>query len=516
VTSSGEDGWFGFYLKTTDAGWNVQPALRHPLTPSGNENNVGFLKDLIPDGEWHLYEWNIDDTSGAAPDGWTAAGSAGVFGGVTSFTDGNHFLEALHFRNSSLTVGVTNTIYVDYITKSASGSVSNLLDNPCTSTAGVLVKGPLSITTNVVIVTGVASNATTLTVYQDSGSGTFASIGTKTTGVAAGDNQVTVSGLVKSAAIFATQTIAGQEGCLTANPVFVGGGASPSIRLALSIRETSSTGPIGTPGDISNGNLHFLGASLLSGQQPADARVISPSTNWQTVTFQRGTDPIVKWNSTSGTPTGTLNDLTTDYGILEALAFAIDSTTDSGPFNIYVDNIQNGSTVVQDFEGALNGSTDFTFRQPSFSTTTSGSLLSTPNITQVSGLVADTGSKSLNTQWQFNGTNANKWLRLTTSGATGSVNAQLDLNQPISLRILILPVGASAPAVTLTNATLSASLVNGRTVLSWNGVHNLQQSSFVGGPYTNAVASSTNAFNPTPSPYTVTNAESIKFFRLNN
>jgi hypothetical protein len=73
----------------------------------------------------------------------------------------------------------------------------------------------------------------------------------------------------------------------------VGGGANPSIRVALTIRETSSTGPAGVPGDNSSVNLHFLNASAVSAGAPIDAGIVYPSNTWQTVTFLRGTNEIV-------------------------------------------------------------------------------------------------------------------------------------------------------------------------------------------------------------------------------
>ena len=147
------------------------------------------------------------------------------------------------------------------------------LVQPCLSIPVVGVTGPLSTNVNQVVVTGVSASATNVFVYQNSGAGMVV-IGSKTTGVTAGNNTVTVSGLVKNAQVAATQKINGQEGCTPTSGLLVGGGANPAIRLTLSLRETASTGPVGTAGSTASANLHFLGASGTSGGAPDRKSVV--------------------------------------------------------------------------------------------------------------------------------------------------------------------------------------------------------------------------------------------------
>jgi len=612
TTSSADDGWIGFYLKTTNSDWNVQPWLE------GASVNGGTPKNVIGDGDWHLYEWNLEDTSGG-PDGWGSI--AGIIGGVATVADGAHTFDSIVFRTAGFppSLPFTNIIYMDYVAKSDTGSVSNLLLNPCINTSGVLVTGPLATNSNQVTVTGVASNATAVTVYQNTGSGgSMVSIGTRTTGIVAGNNFVTVSGMVKGAQVAATQTISGQESCIPNSGLFAGGGANPSIRVALSVRETSSTGPAGTAGNTSSGNIHFFGASTISSSAPIDATVVNPSNAWQTITFQRGTEsigdsanadgtisaaaayggndtvsiqvyafrtwkgvtiysvssanspdkndpnpfrvnwtwdsvpgaqgyrvlrnvnfagfteyrdvttnslsdlntgwtagttvtpnttvttPSVKWNLGSGDPVGTQNAIGTQWGILEAIAFSISDLSDTGPFDIYIDNIQNGTTVFQDFEGAVSGKADYAFRTPTFSGTTSGSILTAPDVGLVSNAAADSGTKSLHIQFQWSGTNATKWLRFTTSGLG---DPQIDLDALTSMRILVLPKGAVpvAPAKPVLSIGRSGASVN----LNWTGTHNLQQAAVVTGPYTTVT-------NATVAPFTTNTTSSAQFFRLTN
>src|SRR2546429_2728274 len=79
TTSAGTDGWIGFYAKTTAAGWTSQIFLE------GASNNGSIEKTLLADGAWHLYEWNIDDTSGG-PNGWGTI--TGIIAGTAALAHG--------------------------------------------------------------------------------------------------------------------------------------------------------------------------------------------------------------------------------------------------------------------------------------------------------------------------------------------------------------------------------------------------------------------------------------------
>jgi hypothetical protein len=624
VTSADVDGWIGFYLKTTNVGWDVQIWLEGP------SNNGGTRKEIIADGEWHLYEWDLDNVDGDL-NGWGAI--PGITGGDPVVQDGSHTIDSIIFRNSTLTPieQQTNVIFLDFVAKTASGSVADLLAtlDPCNSIAGVQAIGPIATTSSEVIVSGVSALATTVSVYQDSGAGNIV-IGTKAAGITAGNNSVTVSGLAQAARVVATQTIGGQESCIPggAFAITVGGGANPSIRAALTIRETTSTGPVGEPGISTSLNLHFLGVTTASSGAPINAGIIYPSNGWQTVTFLRGTNEVVgdsanaagtavagigyngfdsvsimvyasrtlengatiysaasavslevtsndgftvnwSWDAVAGatgyrvlrslnfagylevqdvtsnsfndpntgwtydpevvtTPStaqsgrsvqwnpslSNTNNLPGQWGILESIAFAVHD--DTGPFNLYIDNLKNGATVFQTFETAPAGTTDYGFRQPSFSGTTAGNILTTPMVGQVSNAVADEGTKSFRVSFQWKDTSATRWLRLTTSGVN---NPQVNLDEPISFRILLQPVGATPPAAPAA-PLLSISQVADKQVLSWTGGHRLQTAVNVLGPYTNAPQTlSPNVWTNITlggwlSPWTNNFVEPTRFFRL--
>ncbi len=83
----------------------------------------------------------------------------------------------------------------------------------------------------------------------------------------------------------------------------------------------------------------------------------------------------------------------------------------------------------------------------------------------------------------------------------------VNLNDPISIRFLLLPAGLTP--VSPTQPTLLVNQYGSRVVLSWTGSHNLQTSVNVGGTYTNVPGVITG-------PYTNNFTEAQRFFRLAN
>ncbi len=629
-TSPDVDGWIGFYARTTNTGWDVQLWLAGPLINGSLRHNGSTQKELIADGEWHLYEWNLDDNSGGE-DGW--GNIPNIITGFSEVLDGNHYINSIIFRNAE-SEDATAVIDVDFVAQNTEGSVADLLDDPCRNVSGVLPIGPISSDVNEVTIVGATASTSAITVYQNSGpNGSMVAVGSKTSDIVEGNNAVTVSGLQKGGIVAATQTVNGQESCVPTIGLFVGGGANPSIRAALSIRETSSEGPVGSPGISTSANLHFLGTASVQAGAPINAPIIYPSNDWQTVTFNRGSGATVgdatglvasttsesgynptdivelqvyayrtlpngniiysetpaqsdvvtsndvfavnwAWNAVPGAdgyrllrsywyggfyeyvdvtdtqyhdqnnnwiydpnetvdaiaiktaqagasiqwnPTASnTNNLPGDWGILEAIGFIIDDPGDTGPFDLYIDDLKNGDTVFQTFETAPSGSTDYGFRAPSFSGTTSGSLLTTPNVGQVSNLAANTGSKSFHARFQWKGTNSTTWLRLTTSGVN---NPQVNLNEPISFRLLMQPVGATPPTPPAA-PELSITETDAGVVLNWEGGHRLQSATTASGPYANVPQNnSPNVWTNITSgaflgPWTNSYTEPARFFRL--
>jgi hypothetical protein len=352
--------------------------------------------------------------------------------------------------------------------------------DPCLNGLPVLntVNGPLAAGQTFVNVPGVAANATKVTVYADG-----VQIGQKSTGIVGGDTVevVTTSPLVAGQVISVTQHDAASiESCRPNTGPVVGSGPNPPVRIAYSLRmDAALTGPIGAPGASSSGWLWMLGATGPTsgfGTAPASGAVLQPGACWQTVTFQHGTDPGYTWiGVAAGEPT---------FAILDSIAFSMEFPYDSGPYAIYVDNIKNGSTLIEDFENiGTNNVVEYLLNEPDYSGTTAGFLLSqapgaiTPNVSMVTNAVADTGTNSTLVSWQFKDTAAASWVRIPLQG-TGRKNPQVDLSQPISMRFLVLPVGQTAPALQVANIgnlnvtpggniTLQAPIIKGSGALTY-------------------------------------------------
>jgi hypothetical protein len=434
---------------------------------------------------------------GASPNGWSTLGY------LTNSPTGANPQITLYFVGGNVSATLNQRVEMDCFRFS--------LAVPCQAVIAPSVTGPLSSNSTTVAVTGLTNTATKVTIYQDSGSG-MVSIGSLTISgsPAPASTNVPVSGLVRGAHVAATQTAGGQESCVPSTGTLVGAGPNTSLRIALSIRgDPNLTGPVGSTGGFTSPNVYFLGASSVltgSGACPDDAPVIYPSNTWQTVTFQRGPDPMnptnptVLWNNGGG---GT-SDLEGNFGALDGIGLV--DNGDPGNYSIYIDDLANGTNgVFEDFESFTVGSTTG-FSQPSFSGTTSGSLLPSPNSSTIVTNTAYSGAKCTRIQWQFLDGQTNKWLRLVHSGNRGVANPQLNLNEPISFKLLLLRPGDPVPPPPGANrpGSLSIAQFGADIVLSWSGSFPLQRASSLPGGWSDVGVSTgpyTNAINAGPAFY---------------
>jgi hypothetical protein len=344
-----------------------------------------------------------------------------------------------------------------------------------------VIDGPLYAGQTNVTVPGVSASATNVNVYTNG-----VPAGRLSHGVVAGVNVVPTSALVKGSFVTATQTgTNGVESCNNSQGTMVGGGANPQIRVSLSLEtDPALAGPIGATGTSTSGNYFFLDATGDAGiggfgTAPAGGQVIYPSTNWQTLTFNPG-DSGYYW---AGAYAFSTTMQPGNFAQLDAIALCIDDLTDTGPFAIYIDDIMNGTNVIQNFESVPTGTVGAQFNTPSSSSTTSANLLAAapgtinPNVSVVNRVASSTGTNSCLVSWQFAGTNAVNWLRLSAGGTAGGTTAfpQLDVTQPISFNLLLEPVGQTAPLPpAVTAPTLVSSVTNSTLTLNWSGTFYLQ------------------------------------------
>ena len=365
-------------------------------------------------------------------------------------------------------VGVTQpTVVFQYYSGTVTSSKRFFADSvlftylfdTCKEVATPAVNGPLAAGQNFANVQNIVEGVTNIKVYKVIAGtpDTYQLIGQSSSVVAGAVNMVPLSApLAKDDRVIASQTKNGIESCLDVpSPSLVGGGSNPpgGIRVAFNIREANVPPTIGADGGIA-GDVFFLGSSDRVngkfGAAPLGGQILTPSANWQTVTFARGVDPtapidpVYCW-STTGQPT-----LDNNYGVLDSLALAINDLTDTGPYAIYIGKVINGDKVIQDFSGATNQEPTVMFSLPGASATSAqnGNLLAqppgaySPNTSVVVTTNAGPSGKSLLVSWQWNNTAPETWIQLLTRGS-GTPNPIVDLRQPIQVEVLVLPVGVN-------------------------------------------------------------------------
>jgi PEP-CTERM motif len=130
--TAGDDGFIGFYLRTSATGWETSINLDGATGATG-EMAGSLSLPIVADGEWHLYEWSLDLSNwGQIP------GIGGVPNG-SALALGAHTIDSIYFRDLDGTPGPTADIYVDFVAKSASGSIAALVPEP--ATLGLLALG---------------------------------------------------------------------------------------------------------------------------------------------------------------------------------------------------------------------------------------------------------------------------------------------------------------------------------------------------------------------------------------
>ena len=322
--------------------------------------------------------------------------------------------------------------------------------DPCINVPQIAtVNGPLAAGQTFVNVPGVSTLATNVSVYADSGSGGVLIGSVAVTNVTSA--VVPCTALVQGNFITANQTISNVLACSYGPGIgqIVGAGPNSSLRFCVSLaRDGSLTGPAGAAANSASTDFYWLGASAKfnpgsTGGGPVDGMQLLPSTCWQTVSFDPQVDATFAYGGGSGTPD------TNPFAAMNSLCIAIDDLTDSGPYDIYIDNIQNGSTVIDDFETSSNGALNAAFLLPSASGVVSGFTTKTymlaqppgtisPNIASVNTNHADTGNKACEVSWQFKDVSHADWIKLDLAS-----EVQVDMTKPISFRVLILPTGVT-------------------------------------------------------------------------
>lgn len=105
------EGYIGFYLMTTTPGLQVSVLLDEQLSTASSGLEQGTLRDVIADGQWHLYEWNIDD----------AADWGNFAGGNGEIDVASVWVDAMYIRSLTEQSAVVNW---DFLAQNRTGSLA--------------------------------------------------------------------------------------------------------------------------------------------------------------------------------------------------------------------------------------------------------------------------------------------------------------------------------------------------------------------------------------------------------
>ncbi len=319
----------------------------------------------------------------------------------------------------------------------------------CTGVADPLgVSGPLVNGQTFVTVTKVAPGATNVTIYANNSQ--IAQL-TNYPGFLTNTLTITTPPLVSGQQISAGQIKSGCIGDIDAGMV-VGDGPNSPLKVSLSCWQNSEfTGPVGSSTATNltgnyfvkaNGFVNAFGTALTGGAP------LTPGDCWQTVTFDLMNDQKMFSNG-SGVPDGD------PYAALAGFVFSINSTN-SGPYDLYIDEIKNGDVIIENFENDANGSVGlFAAPKTSSSPPPTSTYLTDPNSSTISQNNAFEGSKALRVQWQWvNGDNI-RWAHVLATNSVTRCYPKLDTSKPVTVRYLLLAPGQTTNKLSFTSVPVN-------------------------------------------------------------
>jgi len=115
----GPNGFVGFFLKTTDADLQVGIGIDDGVSGGSTGLETSNSLPVIADGQWHLYEWSLDDA-----DQWSNfSGGNGTIGGPNAYVD------SVFIHAGASTAGATLTMFLDTVAYNPFGSLAELVPN---------------------------------------------------------------------------------------------------------------------------------------------------------------------------------------------------------------------------------------------------------------------------------------------------------------------------------------------------------------------------------------------------
>ncbi len=206
--------------------------------------------------------------------------------------------------------------------------------------------------------------------------------------------------------------------------------AKAELTISLGVRETNfnhggaagAEGPIGANGGSSGGIVWIN----------FDGQTFNLDGTWQTSTrMLDGSEPVSGF--AGGSANGTLDGT---WGTIEHVRI-LNSGGHADPTTIYIDDIivntSAGAVTLTDFEGFGLGS-EVVFQEPSFSGSTAANLEGT-NVSGISDAMAQSGTQSLQVDFDFVDSDPGRWIRLTTSNTANLGNPMIPFGAGNSISI---------------------------------------------------------------------------------
>lgn len=206
-----------------------------------------------------------------------------------------------------------------------------------------------------------------------------------------------------------------------------------SLQISIGVRETDSTGDIGSNGGATGG-IEWINL---------DGQVLSLDGGWQLFTFDFALDPVTPF--AGATANGTLD---VSRGVLEHIRVRSGGGVDV-PVTVWVDDITStdaagNSITFGNFEGYSAGQ-KVMFQEPGYSGSTAGHL-EPGSTTGVDTETAYSGSNSYRADFQFVDGADTRWMRWTTFGATHLPNPVIDLSPGSTLSFYMKGEAVPEPA----------------------------------------------------------------------
>jgi hypothetical protein len=123
--TAGTDGFIGYYYKVVGTLANAVGTTMS-INLDGSDGATASLDGGVPkainaDGAWHLVEWNLD----LGTDWGVVTGIGG--GSHNPLVNGTHTIDSLYLQNNSAANGAHFQILIDFVAKSDSGSIADLV-----------------------------------------------------------------------------------------------------------------------------------------------------------------------------------------------------------------------------------------------------------------------------------------------------------------------------------------------------------------------------------------------------